>query len=238
MLDRLVRRVTAVSAFAAMALLGSAQSQAETYGFRAITNNSVADAAIGEAQLFVDVTDGGNGRVSFLFMNLGPAASSIADIYFDDGALLGSDMQLFPLTSGVDFSQFADPKKLPSGNTVNFNTSAGLSADSNPPAQPNGVNPGEKLEITFGLKEDVLFSDILEAMALSLANPGVDMTDGLRIGIHVQGFADGQSESFVNSDPPDWAPPVVPLPSAAWGGMVLMAGIGVWRLRQARRYGN
>ena len=62
---------------------------AAKYGFTNITNNNAGDLAIGEAQLFVEVTEFALGQVLFEFSNTGPAASSITDAYFDDGTLLG-----------------------------------------------------------------------------------------------------------------------------------------------------
>ena len=166
-----------------------------TYGFSNISNNDVADALIGETQLFVDVlaeavTDN---QVIFQFRNSGPEASSITDVYFDNGTLLGiaavdnSDL-------GVNFSQHASPGNLPAHNAVDppFETSAGFSADSDPPAQPMGVNPGESVSITFDLQNGGTAQHVLD-----------ELIDGrIRVGIHVQGFDGGGSESFVHVPEP------------------------------------
>ena len=88
---------------------------AATLGFGCITNNSPIDCTIAEAQLFVDVTDAGGGQVLFTFSNLGPASSSITDVYFDDGSLLA--IALVSNSPGVDFSQLASPANLPGGAT-------------------------------------------------------------------------------------------------------------------------
>jgi hypothetical protein len=166
--------------------------------FNNITNNNPGDAAIGESQLFVDVTPYGTNQVLFTFGNTGPYASSICDVYFDDGTLLemaslidaddgvGGD-------SNVDFTQSASPPDLPGGNNVTppFITTAGFLADSDPEVQPNGVNPGESLGIIFNLQTGGTFSDVLAELG----------SGDLRIGIHVQGYASGGSESFVNSIP-------------------------------------
>lgn len=185
----------------AACLIGMAACQvanAVSYGFGNITANKLADAAIGEAQLSVNVEASGS-QVLFTFLNSGPAASSITDVYFDDGALLG--IASIINGPGVNFSQGAAPPNLPGGNAVNFNTTSGFLADSNPPAQPNGVNPGESLGILFNLEAGKTFDDVIAALALAGANPGVDVVGGLRIGIHVQGFTGGGSESFVNRVP-------------------------------------
>lgn len=207
-------------------LVGAGPAAAVSFGFGCISNNSATDCATGEAQLAVDVTAGpGASQVSFKFTNTGPNASSIADVYFDDGTLLGIASILDG--TGVDFEEGANPSNLPAGNNVDPDFDADFSADSEPPVQPNGVNPGEELTIVFDLASGFTFADTLAALG-----------DGsLRIGIHVQGFDceaddlrmamnDGEhhkngceeecegSESFVNT---------VPEPSSA----MLMLGTGL-----------
>lgn len=168
--------------------LFSAQTAfAVTFSFENITNNNTTDAAIGEAQLFVDVTNILSSKVLFHLYNTGPLASSITDVYFDDDPGLLSSLFSIGGSSGVAFSQGASPPNLPGGNNTFPAFSANSAFDSDPPAQPNGVNPGEYLDITF----NALFSDVLAAINNS----------NLRIGIHVQGFAGGGSESFINNGP-------------------------------------
>lgn len=186
-------------------------------GFGCITGNSPADCATGVAQLSVDVTPFGLGQVLFTFSNAGPAASSIADVYFDDGTLLGIasliDADENGGNPGVDFSLGAAPPNLPGGNLVGFVATAGFSADSDPPVQPNGVNPLETLGVVFNLLPGKTFADTIAALT-----NGQD----LRIGIHVQGFAGGGSESFVN----------LPVPEP---GTALLLGLGLAALAGARR---
>lgn len=174
-----------------------------TYSFDNITNNSALNAIIGESQLFVDVSDAGGSQVLFTFQNIGPEASSITDIYFDDGTLLS--LATISNSSGVQFSPGASPSNLPSSNNItpSFTAIASLSANADAPVQPNGVNPGESLGITFNLQGGSTFNDVLSGL-----NNG-----SLRVGIHVQGFADGGSESSVS---------VVPAP-----GAVLLTSIGI-----------
>lgn len=159
------------------------------FGFFNITNNNSTDATIGVAQLSVDVTSFNSG-VKFHFTNSGPLASSITDVYFDDvvPSLLGN---LFGIasSSGVSFSPGASPPNLPGGNDPLYSFVADLSADSNRPVQPNGINPGEYLDIIFtGANIDNVLAAIY--------------TSGLRIGIHVQGFNTGGSEGFINTAAP------------------------------------
>jgi hypothetical protein len=187
------------AAGAAIALaLSPATGFAATLSFDCITNNIAGDCVIGESQLTVDVTSPSATQVLFQFKNTGASASSITDVYFDDGTLLG----IASLTngSGVAFSQDASPPDLPGGNTLvpAFEVTAGFLADSDPPAQPNGVNPGETLGIVFDLQSGGTFANILAELA----------SGELRIGIHVQGYDTEGSESFVNNP--------VPIPAAVW----------------------
>jgi hypothetical protein len=187
-------------------LVLAAPASALTLGFYCITGSIAGDCDIGEAQLTVDVTDEGGGQVRFTFDNTGPDDSSIADVYFDDGALL--DIASIVNGPGVSFSEVATPGNLPGANNVSppFQTTQGpggqFSADSNPPVQPNGVNPGETLAIIFDLQLGKTFADVLADLA----------SGALRIGIHVQGYESGGSESFVNN----------PVPEA--GAVLLLAG--------------
>jgi hypothetical protein len=189
---RNVSRLIAAASVAAVCSAPQVASAASTtYTFDCITSNNPVNCGVGEAQLTVEVIEQADpATVVFRFENAGPEDSSITDVYFDDGTLLGI-ASIADSGGGVAFSQGASPGDLPGGNGLdpNFDATAGFTADSDPPAQPNGVNPGEWLEITFNLIAGQTYLDVINAL-----NGGED----LRIGIHVQGFEDGGSESFVN----------------------------------------
>ncbi|MCV2871054.1 VPLPA-CTERM sorting domain-containing protein [Defluviimonas sp. WL0050] len=210
------------AALAAVVLAVSAvAAHAVTYNFTGVTSNSTANVTTGQTQLTMDVLDSGSGTVSFTFNNSGPLASSITDVYWDDQASLLGTMGAITSSSGVSFSQGANPGNLPGGNTIGFTVSpSGASADSNAPAQPNGVNPGEWLTIVWNLISGATFADVIAAL-----NLGGDQSGSLRVGIHVQGFANGGSESFVNTPP-------VPLPAAGW---LMVAGLGALTIARRRR---
>ena len=178
----------AVILIAVIALSGSlstAKGQM-TYGFTGITNNNAGDTAIAESQLSVDLFQS-NGFAVFQFNNAGPEASSITDIYFDDNlGLLVSFGPIVP-SAGVSYSTGASPGNLPGGLGVTPQFVADFSLDSDPPAQPNGINPGEMLDVSFNFTGDL--AGLESAISSS----------ELRIGIHVQGFASGGSESLINN---------------------------------------
>ena len=180
-----------------------ARADLYTYGFGNITNNDVVDAGIGESQLFVDVSgDPLDTQALFTFRNVGPLASSITDVYFEDGTLLGI-ASIDNSDSGVSFSKEASPPDLPGGNAMlpPFNVTACFLADSDPPPVGNGVNPGESLGILFNLVNGKTFTDVIAAINQGFTGPIV-ADQSLRIGIHVQGFVGGGSESFIMTPEP------------------------------------
>ena len=188
-----------------------------------VTNNNAGDVAIGQNQLSVDVMDLGfnaatnANQVSFKFSNDGPEDSSIVQIYFDDGSLLGLSSLIdaddgIGGDPGVDFSPGASPPDLPGGQNANppFQVTAGFltDADNQGGKQINGVNPGEMLTVIFDLQGTQDFADVIDELS----------TGDLRIGIHVQGYASGGSESFINDPDP------IPEPSQY---ALLAAGVGL-----------
>lgn len=207
-------------------LTGAAAHATPTlYGFQAITSNSVIDPFIGQSQLSLSVDSYGIGQVLFSFSNSGPSACSITDIYIEDGILGLSGILNGP---GVSFSAGASPSNLPGGNVIDFNANKDLSVDSDSPIQSKGVNPGETLGLVFNVLYGNTYDDVIDYLNLGIGATS-DVTGDIRVGIHVQAFADGQSEAFVLTPPND--PPVVPAPSA-----VLLAGIGASCVLKIRRF--
>lgn len=208
MLSSLVRSLAAT---AVLSLGFGTAAQAQNYSFSCVSNNRLADCATGEAQLGMTLTQE-LGYVTFLFTNAGPLASSITDIYFDwlnpadtyeQGTISNS--------SGVSFDWGATPPNLPSGTNLDPDFTANLAADSNsgrPGRMANGVNPGESVSFRFATEST--------STAADLAN------GNLRVGLHVQGFYGGGSESYVNRSTNIVAP--VPEPEAY---ALMLAGLGV-----------
>jgi len=158
------------------------------YQFDGVTSNNNGDVAIGEGQLNLEVSEFGS-QILFNFTNSGSSACSITDIYFADVAPVDLTFSNFIQSSGVSFGVGASPSNLPGGNAVAFLSV--YSYDSNSPTQPKGVNPGESLGIVFNYSTnpEQTYSSIIDNL-----NGG-----DLKVGIHVQGFLSGGSESFVST---------------------------------------
>lgn len=168
-------------------LAGSAE--AYTLTFESITNINPTNVAVGEAQMFVDVTDLGGGEARFHFTNIGPEASSITHVYFDDPYGVFSGINALDNGPGVNFS-IASDINLPYGRGFGFYADDAASALFGLPV--NGVDPGEYLGVVMGLSAS--FEDMTEAL----------LRGELRIvGIKVRGFEDGGWESFVAKPIPE-----------------------------------
>ncbi len=186
-------------------------------GFGNITSNDAGNAAIGEGQLSVDVTDLGGGGVSFQFANSGPEQSTITHIYFDDGVALDASTLTIVGDSGVNFSLDDREGNLPGGNSLDPQFETMLSVGADAPSPKNGVNPGEGVTLSFA---SLNFQALTDAL-----NSGL-----LRVGIHVQNFANGGSESFITTTNIEIPPPQVDEP-----GSLLIFGAGIIGVAVLRR---
>ena len=183
----------------------------ETYDFYNITNNSAANASIGEAQLSVEVSDEGMivqnsdtlNLVGFMFMNEGSEHCVITEIYFQDGSGLLFDY--FDINESlkvngepvVDFKQEdignVNPKNLPGGKSIDpaFIATTAFSIEPLNPEPKWGVEPGEWVTIYYTLQTGMMAQDIFNELA----------NEQTRIGLHVQSFDNGGSESFITPEP-------------------------------------
>lgn len=213
------RSLATIAASAGIACAsGAASAGTVTFGFFNISGNSATNAAAGEAQLRVAVSMLAGNQVGFHFYHDGLTPMSMTQIYFDDnltrlgtaGAPVGS--------AGVSFAAGGSPPNLPAANNADPDFGSNVRFTASSPTQPNGVNPTETLDLSFLINGD--FDALID-----------DIFNGdLRIGVHVQGFADGGSEAFLN-EPICIDPINSPLPSAAGLGLV---GLGVIAARRRR----
>jgi hypothetical protein len=218
-----MRSLVSLAAAVALAggiLIGAQSAQAIPIGFELQENED--GAADLSHQFVVEVLDQGGGFVLFDFRNLGDEASSITDIYFHD---MNGDL-IPPLTipvagqsDGVSFSEGASPGNLPGGANISppFIATGGLTADSDPAVQPNGINPDEWLLIIAEALDD--FESVVAAL----------MSGDLRIGLHVQGLLGGASQTYTSNPTP------IPLPAGLLLFLSGLAGVGFLGRYKARR---
>lgn len=185
---------------------------AALYKFQNITSNNNTDASIGHHQLSLSITQYAPGQALFEYVNTGANACVVTDIYVDDGTLLEINT-ILNIPGYVEFAEYPKPPDLPGGNelTPKFNAISWLSADADSPPAHKGINPGEALAIIYDLKNGGTIQDVYDEM----------ITGELRIGIHVQGYQSGGSESFIT---------IVPEPA---GALLLLLGSGLFLRRKS-----
>ena len=216
-------------------------------------NQNDTNGEIGEDQLFVAVSDtwvdytGGvltegadlptDYEVLFTFYNTGPYECSITEIYFDDGTLFAMSAILDTLP-GVDFGDVPtdpDPFELPTGCTIDFETTSGFSAEYDTGNDHLlAVDPLESVGILFDLQtiaegydEDKTYWDVIDAlMGTSLV--GDELLIGIRVHFHDPTLCspDGE-EQYVNNSVP------IPAPGAIFLGSVGIGLVGWLRRRKA-----
>ena len=175
----------------AVLAFSSLTARSELFTFYAITSNDSSGYAqfVGESQLYMNVNLLGMGQVSLVFTNTGPDESVITRIYFDYIPELSLSLAAINDGNGVNFqSAPVNPKTLPAGRGMEDTFIAGLAVASANASPHNGINPSGTLELILNYDDSYDFLD-------SLGN-----TD-LRVGLHVQAFEGGDSESFVNVIP-------------------------------------
>ena len=178
-----------ISGLVALCCLSTAD--AVIFPFEIFTNNGEFNND--PAAVFkIDVTED-NGQVNFVFYNDSTIDCSISRIYFDGGDNLSLDEIING--PGTNFGPvYPGPGNLPAGKTLNppFIADREFNIGAVQPPPKNGLNgdSGEWVQIKFDLINGT-FSDVIN-----------DLNTGeLRVGIHVQAFPDGSSESAINYTP-------------------------------------
>lgn len=171
--------------------VSSLVAHAELFTFYAITSNdSSGDAQfVGESQLHMSVTLLGTGQISLVFNNSGSADSVVTRIYFDFVPELSLSLVAINDGNGTEFKASpVNPRNLPAGHSIQSIFSSGLGVASRNPSPHYGINPADSVELIMSYDDTY---DILGALG----------NEDLRVGLHVQSFEGGYSESFVNVIP-------------------------------------
>lgn len=212
----------ALGAAGALMLAGSAPG-AFSLGFGGVANNDADNVAAGAAQLSWSAEEFDTGsvtgptQVAFTIRNEGDLALTVTRIYFD-ADIFSAIVAIDSPDAGVAFATDVGPPVLPGGNAINFTTRSGLRAGAVPPGPANGVNPGESVTVIVELGAGFSFLDTL-----------IGLNDGsVRLGLHVQSFEGGGSESFVNEELPE---SLIPTP----GAIVLFGLAGLLGFPRRRR---
>ncbi len=182
------QRFTALCGVMLSLSLCAPSAKADWLSFENITHNDPHDAAIGEAQFGLNISEYASGQVLFEYANQGPEPCTLTQIYLEKGMPL----ELNSIWNNPGLVQFtADPKlqDLPGGKSLdpNFLADKLLSAGADAPSPHLGVNPGESLAMLYDLDEDTSYETFLQQLK----------DQYLRVGIHVQAFESGGSESYI-----------------------------------------
>lgn len=210
--------------FPAAVVLGAscvASAASVDVSFSRITSNSGDNV---EAQFLTTVSTvaGDSTVLDFIFRNAVGVASSISEIYFDNGlvsTLFASGSIVQQVGTAFVYGS-GSPGNLPGGNSLvdSFTVTPGILADAQ--GNPNvGINSAsDLLRIRMALLAGVTFGSVSDALA----------SGDLRIGMHVRAIGTGgQSDSFVTIPPP----PMVPLPSGAAMGFAGLIALSARRRR-------
>ncbi|HSR88446.1 MAG TPA: PEP-CTERM sorting domain-containing protein [Pontiella sp.] len=165
-------------------------AHADWFDLTAITANDPSGFSqyVGESQLHMEIVLNENGQIRVLFVNDGPADSSVSQIYFDFTPEINLSLVSIGNVDGVSFSsRNVKPNDLPGGENIFAAFNSDLAVGAENPAPKAGINPGESLELIMDYNRSY---DIFDALA----------NQDLRVGLHVISLGI-YSESFVNAVP-------------------------------------
>lgn len=209
-------------------LTAAGPASADRVDFYVFENSTSGD--VSGLDLWVDVLDVVAGKVDLVFHNDG-IASAVEQINPEDtpwaqanlanGAIVDESppKSVGPPVTGVDFEPKSGASNLPGGTNISWlGELENTSFDAQSPPPKLGLNPGETLTLRYDLLvAGASASDVVSAL----------QGDGWRIGQHV--ISVGPQEFSVSTVT------TVPLPAAAWAGLLLMGGIGANRMRRRLR---
>ncbi len=170
-------------------ILSLQTSYAAIYPFEIFTDNGDFNDDPG-INIWMDVSNGEN-VAEFTFHNDSTVQSCITNIYFDDGPIIGATMNIIN-GPGTLFAEDG-PNNMPGGEDIFFDADREFNVGAEPPPSSNGIN-------YIGIGEWATVELILDGFTLLDVLTALDLGT-LRVGVHIQDFTDGSSESAVNLVP-------------------------------------
>jgi len=227
-----IRTSSALGLIAWAALAHSAAGASVDLSFFRLTDSGAPDIA-GQIRLTVSGVEGQPGLIDFTFSNEVGTRSSITDIFFADGAILGkasvvqSGSLFVGARSTMAGANLLDPEFV---TTRAFRTAAGLFNDNGSAVNPTGLDRAEDfVTFRFELKNGATTDDVTAALSAAATPYG-----NIRVGVIARSIGgSGGSDSFSN-----FALLSVPIPAAAWTGVLglgAVAGVAWIRRRDHRR---
>jgi len=204
---------------------GTNVTKSAEYGFSQLTSNTVNIASNFDFQLF----DLGS-QIGVRFINTGPIASRIEEVYFYDGHLITNGTIVGPSGVFTRENSAVAPGDLPGfmPTKTGMHLTRFYAADAG--SKGSGVSVGGFVDFKFDLLSGITLDRVIHDLTENL-NPGPTATP-FYVGIHVQDIGtSGKSDSYLAS--PSIAtspsPQPVPLPAPVWAGLTLMGGTALRR---------
>ena len=225
----LVLPTIARSAPVPLTFTGTTVTRTAEFGFSQLTTNTSSIAGNLKFQLFNLGT-----QLGVRFLNNGPTASRIEEVYFYGGHLMRNGRFVGPTGAFTSFNDAVKPGNLPGFNPTSKNLQLSRFYAADGGSKGTGVTPGGYADFKFDLLPGVTLSRVIADLTNNL-NPASTATP-FYVGIHVQGIGtSGKSDSYLvdkgssGGSTPAPNPSAVPLPSTVWAGLALMGATAIVR---------
>ena len=225
-----IRTASLLGLVACAACAASANAGTVDLSFLRVTDSGAPDIS-SQFRLTVSSVAGQPGKVDLTLRNFATTVSSITEVYFADGLLLATSTILQQGSVFVGGSG-----NLPGAATLNpifsatrsFRTAVGPLRDDGSAVNTAGLDRASDFAtFRFSLQGAATADDVLVALRMNGSPYG-----NLRVGVVAHSSGGGaRNDSFVN------LPLIVPLPPAAWAGLVGLVTVAgaAWVRRRGHR---